>query len=476
MILTEIINIKATKANRDFYLSKGYIENDDKTFDISPYDLSESSHIHIIAKCDIPDCNNTKEISYHSYCLTMKKNGFYRCFACGNKAKKEIFMEKYGVDNPAKLPEIKEKQRQTNLERYGVPYQFARDDFDERKKQACLERYGVEHQLQSQEIKDKIKNTNMEKYGVEYCIQNEDIKERIKQTNLMRYGTENALLNKEIRERIKKTLQEKYGVENPLQSSEIRNKISETCQQKYGTDNPFRNPEIQEKIRNTMLEKYGVEHPIQNEEIHNKIINTNLSKYGCPVPSMNQDIKDKVAETCMNKYGSKSSLGNMQIYSMTLQSKYKNGVINTSIQQLYLNKIYGGLMNYPIKKYNADILIDNTYDLEFDGGGHRLCVKLGNMSDEEFDKLEIIRDIIINKAGYKIIRIISFTDKLPSDEILFQMLQDAKQYFSDYPNHSWIKFDIDNGIIRNAEHQEGVPYFYGKLRKIKKRDLDSVSA
>ena len=33
-------------------------------------------------------------------------------------------------------------------------------------------------------------------------------------------------------------------------------------------------------------------------------------------------------------------------------------------------------------------------------------------------------------------RIISFTDKLPSDKILLQMLEYTKQYFSNYPDNS----------------------------------------
>ena len=64
-------------------------------------------------------------------------------------------------------------------------------------------------------------------------------------------------------------------------------------------------------------------------------------------------------------------------------------------------------------------------------------------------------------------RIISLKDKLPSDEILLQMLSEAKQYFFDYPNHSWIEFNIDTSTVRNAEQKDGVFFDYGKLRKIK---------
>ena len=51
------------------------------------------------------------------------------------------------------------------------------------------------------------------------------------------------------------------------------------------------------------------------------------------------------------------------------------------------------------------------------------------------------------------------------------MLQDARNYFSDYPNHSWIEFNIDTSIVRNAENKNGAPYDFGTLRKIKDEDL-----
>lgn len=67
--------------------------------------------------------------------------------------------------------------------------------------------------------------------------------------------------------------------------------------------------------------------------------------------------------------------------------------------------------------------------------------------------------------------IISATDFLPSDEILLQMLDYTKQYFSDYPNHSWIEFNIDSSTVRNAEQKEGSFFNYGDLRKIKESDV-----
>ena len=68
-------------------------------------------------------------------------------------------------------------------------------------------------------------------------------------------------------------------------------------------------------------------------------------------------------------------------------------------------------------------------------------------------------------------RIISTKDLLPSDQVLLEMLNYTCNYFSLYPNHSWIEFNIDISAVRNAEHKDGIPYSFGKLRTIKNSDL-----
>lgn len=35
-----------------------------------------------------------------------------------------------------------------------------------------------------------------------------------------------------------------------------------------------------------------------------------------------------------------------------------------------------------------------------------------------------------------------------------------------YLNHSWIEFDIDNSVVRNAENKNGISYEFGSLRMI----------
>ena len=148
---------------------------------------------------------------------------------------------------------------------------------------------------------------------------------------------------------------------------------------------------------------------------------------------------------------------------------YKNNTQKTSKQQFYLHNLYGGELNYPIKYYDVDIcLLDEKIAIEYDGSGHELNVKLGRMTQEEFNQKETIRNIIIKKEGYKQIRIISSKDLLPSDKILLKMLSIAKEYFNT-TSHTWVNFDIDNSRIINAENKDinGVFINYGELRKIK---------
>ena len=104
-----------------------------------------------------------------------------------------------------------------------------------------------------------------------------------------------------------------------------------------------------------------------------------------------------------------------------------------------------------------------------------LNVTTGRETQEEFDKKEIIRNNIIKKEGYKQMRITSLNDKLPSDQVLLQMLSDARKYFSDYPNHSWIEFNISESTIRNAEHKDGILCGFGSLRTIKDSYLNTVT-
>lgn len=177
---------------------------------------------------------------YYTFCSTKCLNNNEAV----SNLKKETYIKKYGVDNPAKAGVVKDKIKQTNLERYGAECTLASETIKERIKETNLERYGVENPFQSEEVKEKIKQTNLERYGVENPIQSPIVKEKIKQTNLERYGTEYGFQNENIKTKIKETHIQKYnGIGN--QSKIIKEKIQTTCIEKYGVTNIL----ITEKVK-----------------------------------------------------------------------------------------------------------------------------------------------------------------------------------------------------------------------------------
>lgn len=288
-------------------------------------------------------------------------------------------------------------------------------------KKSCLERYGKECTLQVPEIREKGKMTCIEKYGADNPLKNEKIKKEVKQTLIERYGEDYA--------------------------HKFREKSTQTCLEKYGVDHPSKTPEWQEKKRLHNLKVYGTNHPMQNYEFYQKFRENLLHKYGVVNMSQLPEIKEKVAN-----------------------SFYQNGTQKTSQQQRYLNSLFGGELNYPIKYYDADICFpDEHFIIEYDGGGHDLNVRFKRITEDEFKRKEIIRHYVVKREGFKTMRIISCRDYLPEDEVLLSMLENARQYFSDYPNHSWIEFNIDTSTVRNAEQKDGVFFNFGKLRKITKK-------
>ena len=246
---------------------------------------------------------------------------------------------------------------------------------------------------------------------------------KAEETTLLRYGASSYAQTNEFHEIMKDMMNAKYGVQHYSQTQEYKEKWNSTCEERYGKD--------------------------YRKQFINKAFETFHEKTGYNYPSQSPEVREKAT-----------------------QSFYKNTSQKTSKQQQYINNLYQGILNFPIKYYNADIYLPNdNIIVEYDGGGHSLSVIIGKETIEKYIYKETIRYNVIKKEGYKQMRIITSKDTIPSDKILLQMLSEAKQYFSKYPNHSWIKYDIDNSIVYNAEHKDGISYNYGELRKIKDSDL-----
>lgn len=297
----------------------------------------------------------------------------------------------------------------------------------------------VNHSIKYVAYNSQTKN-NTQKYACKKCSQF-----KVEQTNIEKYGVECVLYLDEIKEKIRQTNLDRYGVENVLSNKDIKDKRNATLMEKFGTLYPLQNDECFKKFKQTNMEKYGAEFTLQSEEIKQKIKQTNFHKYGCENPMQSPEILEKWFAVNGSSF------------------------VKSSRQQQYLCNLYNGILNYPFKCFALDIYLPkDKLNIEFDGSGHRMSVSLGNITEEEFEKKELYRNVALKNEGYKQVRIISSKDLLPSDEILLQMLSIAKEYFN-ATSHTWVNFDIDNSKMINAENKDtdGVFFDYGNLRKIK---------
>lgn len=435
MLLSKEVEIRLNKSNISHYESLDYdipkVLNADGSLIVSSktkitvraVDLQLASKIKVDVKCDY--CNIVFSKDYYSY-LQQRKNIAKDCCnntECMKQKRAESNIKKYGVEHTINIPGVKEKMKQTNINKYGCEYAVA-----------------------SAEVRDNIEESFLNKYGVSNPFEIEDVQDRIKQTCLDKYGVDHYNKTEESKERHKETCLERYGYDNVSKSPEIINKIKETQVERFGSFYS-QTDESKERFKQTCLEKYGVENPFQSEEVKNRIIEFNLETYGMhpmQVESIKQDRIKKMVKT-----------------------KYRNGSMQTSRQQEYLHILYGGKINYPVDRCSLDVaLLDNMIYIEYDGSGHNLSVKFGDINQEDFNRKEMQRKYYLINLGWNEIRIISVNDNLPQDQVLLDMFEISKIHFD---RHSWIKFDIDNSKIMTSVGE--FDYDYGCLRKITENDL-----
>ena len=306
-------------------------------------------------------------------------------------------------------------------------------------------------------INSKREEVVLSKYNVTNINKLEDVKLKIRNTNLDRYGVEYGLQNEEVKEKGKKTLISKYNVDNISKDKETQLKKVNTFIERFGETNPQKNKEVQEKTRKTNLKRYNVEYPMQNKEVLNKSRNTNISKYGVSHLMKIPEIQKKRTEKMLRT-----------MYS-------KNILIGTSSQQIFLHNLLGGELNYPINNLRLDIAFpDELIYIEYNGSGHRLRVKFGEISDHDFDIKEINRGYFLSSLGWKRIQIVSTTqnDYLPQDNIIIKMIQEAKEYLNS--GHSWIEYNIDEENIKCSQYEKR--YDFELLRRIKQNDIKEMSS
>lgn len=232
MLVTDKVDVVVGARDCPHYRKLGYdVHKGDKiTVDIG--ELPKSSHAKIIYQCD--NCGKIVHTEAHYWnSRTYSELGDY-CKECNAKVKlPRAMMDKYGYKNAAKVPDVIDKKRQTNLDRYGVEWAITADAVKDNIAATMFDRYGVENAMQLEATKEKARATTLERYGVEFITQSDEIQQKIRETCMERYGVPSTGQVPEFRAKMRQTLCKNGNVP----TSKAEQTMCEMLADIYGADN-----------------------------------------------------------------------------------------------------------------------------------------------------------------------------------------------------------------------------------------------
>ena len=327
---------------------------------------------------------------------------------------------------------------------------------------------GCESEVLYWYVNKNIDNGTLITCGNKKC---KDIK--TKKTNNKYYGCDNVFSNQQIKDKIKNTNNKKYGVNNPMESIAIQNKVKATCQKKYGGNSSMCSEEIQNKAKITCQKKYGGNSAMCSEEIQNKAKITCLQHFGVNNPFQSEEVKEKIKVVNLKRYGAENPMQNEEIKNKALDSFQFNGTGPSSRAQRYINYILNGTLNKHICSSLVDIYMEKeNIVIEYDGSGHFLNDIINGNAFPTKDSLlreKEREDSIVNK-GYKVIRFIATKDRIPSDEVILNLIEGFKN--SDF---KVIRINFEEGTI-DRDYEEKWYCKFGELRKITQKDLEEIES
>ena len=267
MLVEEYVEVKISKKNIEHYKSKGYEVNLRDVVSIKTSELTKGSHQKVNVKCDF--CNTVVPKVFKAY-LNETKNETLpsACRNCQHHKSIPTWIEKYGVDNPNKSPEIRAKTVATNIDRYGGKSPTSSEAIREKTKNTNIDRYGTPYYSQTDEFAERQIDINMEKYGVPYLFQSKEFKETSKETQLEKYGVESYTQTDEYKAYFDKRWSE---FKDSDRYSKWFEKRENTNMSKYGVKNVMSNPEIREKAMQSFYENGKTPVSRYQKKIHETI-------------------------------------------------------------------------------------------------------------------------------------------------------------------------------------------------------------
>lgn len=134
------------------------------------------------------------------------------CTLCGIDERTKRTIEKYGVTNTAKLDNVKEKTKQTNLAKYGTTHPSKTSEWLINRQHTLQQRYGTTNLNHVESIALKRKETWQKNYGTDHPWKNHDVRSKIKQTTLSKYGTMLFVESDMFRQRLKEYREAQGGL------------------------------------------------------------------------------------------------------------------------------------------------------------------------------------------------------------------------------------------------------------------------
>lgn len=133
----------------------------------------------------------------------------------------------------------------------------------------------------------------------------------------------------------------------------------------------------------------------------------------------------KSKETMFLVHGFTNQFQTPQARQNWMKSFKEVNLVKTSRGQRYLADMFNAELNVPVGYYFADMILDNKIVIEYDGGGHNYRVKIGEISQEEFDILERRREQELINKGYKILRFVSESEYFPEESVTKSIISEA---------------------------------------------------
>lgn len=264
-------------------------------------------------------------------------------------------------------------------------------------------------------------NGNIKKYACKKCSNLKQV-ESVGKT----YGVKSTSQIKEVRAKQKATCLKKYGVLHPTENKDIMAKMKRNNFEKYGIEWACMSDEANKKRISTNLKRYGCKYASSSKQTQSKRKNTFRKKYGCDNPYQNSEIKEKIKETCLARYGVENAMKSDLIISKVRTSLYNNRTCTSSKEQLKLCGLLDGELNYPLERYSIDIFLPSeNIAIEYDGGGHKNSVVFGE-EESVFISRESLKNEVIKKHGYKLIRILNPLDKQYKDSEYLKAINKCK--------------------------------------------------